>query len=84
MKAAGKAHPMPVANASRGIGRLLERWSSVLLVITLIGVWEAGVRIFDVPRFLLPTPTEIVQLTLDEWSLIQMHSLATIWAIFTG
>ena len=84
MKAAEKAHPMPVAAGGRGIGRLLERWSSMLLVVTLVGVWEAGVRIFDVPRFLLPTPTEIVRLAIDEWALIQMHSLATIWAIFTG
>lgn len=41
-------------------------------------------RYFEVPNFLLPAPTEIAQLFVDEWSLIQMHSLATIWAILTG
>jgi ABC-type nitrate/sulfonate/bicarbonate transport system permease component len=47
-------------------------------------LWEAGVRYFEVPNFLLPAPTDIARLFVEEWSLIQMHSLATIWAILTG
>jgi NitT/TauT family transport system permease protein len=62
----------------------LERWSSTLLVLVLLVAWEFVVRYFDIPRFLLPTPSEIAQLAVAEWSLLQMHSLATIWAIVTG
>ncbi len=67
-----------------GLYRLLERWSSLLLMITLLIIWEACVRIFEIPAFLLPAPTQIAELMVEEWSLIQMHSLATIWAILTG
>ena len=84
MKAIEKAQPLPVAGGGHSVARHLERWSSLLLVVALVIVWEAGVRFFEVPRFLLPTPSEIVRLAIDEWSLIQMHSIATIWAILSG
>ena len=84
MKAIEKLEPLPLANTPQPVGKLLERWSPMLLLIVLVAVWEGAVRFFDVPRFLLPTPSEIVRLTIDEWGLIQMHSLATIWAILTG
>jgi NitT/TauT family transport system permease protein len=61
-----------------------ERWSPALLVLVLIVVWESAVRGLDIPRFLLPAPSEIARLAVDEWSLIQMHSLQTIWSILTG
>lgn len=84
MKALEKAQPLALTGGGNPLGKWLERWSSLLLVIGLLVLWEAAVRFFDVPRFLLPTPSEIVKLIIDEWSLIQMHSLATIWAILTG
>lgn len=62
----------------------LERWSSPLLMMVLLLVWEASVRVFEIPAFLLPAPTQIAELMSDEWSLIYMHSMATIWAILTG
>jgi NitT/TauT family transport system permease protein len=64
--------------------QLIEAWSPLALVIVLLIIWEAGVRFFDVPRFLLPTPSEIVRLGVAEWPLVQMHSLSTIWSIATG
>jgi ABC-type nitrate/sulfonate/bicarbonate transport system permease component len=62
----------------------LERWSPTLLVLGLIAVWEAAVRLLDVPRFLLPAPSEIALLARDEWPLIQMHGLSTIWSVASG
>jgi NitT/TauT family transport system permease protein len=62
----------------------LERWSPALLVLGLIAVWEAAVRLLDVPRFLLPAPSEIALLARDEWPLIQMHGLSTIWSVASG
>ena len=84
MKAIDNLQPIALAVGGNSFARTLERRSSILLIIALVFAWEAAVRFFDVPRFLLPTPTEIVRLTIDEWSLIQMHSLATMWAILTG
>ena len=65
-------------------GRHLERWSTALLVLGLLVLWEAAVRLLDIPRFLLPAPTEVARLAVDEWPLIQMHSLATMLSILTG
>jgi len=64
--------------------RLLRQWGPTLLIVALVALWEAAVRLFDIPRFLLPTPSEIFRLAIDEWPLIQTHALATIWAIATG
>ncbi|NVO13430.1 MAG: ABC transporter permease [Rhodoplanes sp.] len=65
-------------------GHLLERASPALLIVALVAAWEAAVRLLDVPRFLLPAPSEIVALAIAEWGLIQMHSLSTIGSIATG
>ena len=54
------------AKASR-LGRLLESWSSGILIVVLLLLWQTGVRYFEVPNFLLPAPTEIAQLFVDEW-----------------
>ncbi|MEY3741068.1 MAG: hypothetical protein RLZZ192_1744, partial [Pseudomonadota bacterium] len=66
------------------LGRFAQSWSSGILIAVLLLLWETGVRMFEVPNFLLPAPTEIATLFVDEWALIQMHSLATIWAIASG
>ena len=65
-------------------GRYLERASPVILVAILLAAWEAAVQGFDIQRFLLPAPSEIARLAYDEWPLLQMHALQTIWSILTG
>jgi ABC-type nitrate/sulfonate/bicarbonate transport system permease component len=64
--------------------RGIERLGPLLLVIGLVVLWQVLARAFEVPAFLLPAPTDIVRLMIEEWPLIQMHSLATIWSIATG
>jgi len=78
------AKPSATNPKQSGVVRLLEKWSSLLLMISLLIIWEACVRFFEVPAFLLPAPSQIAELMVEEWPLIQMHSLATIWAILTG
>ena len=76
--------PVRKKKPQRSRRQLIEAWSPLALVVVLLIVWEAGVRYFDIPRFLLPTPSEIARLMVAEWSLVQMHSLSTIWSIATG
>ena len=78
------AKPSTTNSKQSGVVGLLEKWSSLLLMICLLIIWEASVRFFEVPAFLLPAPSQIAELMVEEWPLIQMHSLATIWAILTG
>src|SRR5690625_1436596 len=62
----------------------IERYGSFILVVFLVGFWEFSVRYFDVPRFLLPTPSEIAVLMVDEAPLLRMHGTATIISIVLG
>ena len=63
---------------------VIESWSPALLILALLGTWEGCVRAFHVPNFLLPAPTEIARLAVNEWPLLRMHSLYTLWSITTG
>jgi ABC-type nitrate/sulfonate/bicarbonate transport system permease component len=72
------------AAPARNWRRMAERAGPLLLVAVLIVLWEGLTRAFEVPNFLLPTPSDIARLMVAEWPLIQMHSLATLWAIASG
>ena len=74
----------PAAGRSYSLRALVDRFGSLILALFLVGFWEFAVRFFDVPRFLLPTPSEIVTLMFREWPLIQMHATATISSIIAG
>jgi len=54
-----------------------DRFAPALTFIALIAIWEAASRFFNIPRFLLPSPSYIVTGALDQtlstW-------LANIWA----
>ncbi len=75
---------VPSRPPRRSLGRLIEAASPALLVIGLVAFWEWAVPAFDVPRFLLPAPSDIAKLMVAEWGLIQMHALATIGSILAG
>lgn len=77
------APSVPGPQTSSPIG-WLERYSTLWLVVSLIIVWEGLVHLFDIPQFLLPAPSEVMALTINEWDLIQKHSLATIASILSG
>jgi NitT/TauT family transport system permease protein len=62
----------------------LERASPLILVAALIALWEFLEHWLDVPRFLLPAPSDIVRLMVAEHALIWMHAIATIWSIASG
>jgi NitT/TauT family transport system permease protein len=53
-------------------------------VIALVVLWQVLTRALEIPNFLLPAPTDVARLIVDEWPLIQMHSLATIGSIISG
>lgn len=74
----------PPAAPTRNWQRIAERASPTVLVVVLVVLWQLLVRWFEVPAFLLPAPTDVVELMIKEWPLIQMHSLSTIWSILTG
>jgi NitT/TauT family transport system permease protein len=47
-------------------------------------VWEATVRIFNIPVFFLPPPSVIAQAFVDFWGPIYRNSLFTLWTTLIG
>lgn len=45
--------------------RLLERLAPTLLIASILVAWEIGCRVFQVPEFILPTPSTIVEAALN-------------------
>ena len=45
--------------AARRVLRLLDCFAPFAAVIVLLGLWEAGARLLEIPSFLLPTPSAI-------------------------
>jgi NitT/TauT family transport system permease protein len=74
----------PKEPGARHWRRGAERAGPFLLVVLLVVLWQVLTRAFDIPKFLLPAPTDVAQLMVSEWALIQMHSLATIGSIVSG
>jgi NitT/TauT family transport system permease protein len=77
-------NPAQGRSTARNWRRNIERAGPVLLIVLLVVLWQILTRALDVPKFLLPAPTDIATLMVDEWPLIQMHSLATIGSIVSG
>lgn len=74
----------PKGAAASNWRRTAERAGPILLVAALVALWQVLTRAFEVPNFLLPAPTDVAKLMVDEWPLIRMHSLATIASILAG
>lgn len=53
-------------------------WTPVLVAIGVIVLWEACVRIFDVPLYILPAPTKILEALAENRSELAMHTLVTL------
>ncbi len=58
-------------------------WPAGTALLTVL-LWEAGVRVFDVPIFVLPPPSEVLVTIVDERVRLWENSLATLWAVLAG
>ncbi len=59
-------------------------WLSVMTVIALLLIWQFLVRLYEVPRFLLPAPTDIALQMQNDAALIWMHLRHTLLGIAGG
>lgn len=65
---------------SKGLGALVPFGS---LLATLL-IWEAIVRLFNVPVYILPKPSAIFQVAIVQHQYLFKHALSTSWAILLG
>ncbi|PTX64329.1 ABC-type nitrate/sulfonate/bicarbonate transport system permease component [Melghirimyces profundicolus] len=56
----------------------------VLTVLLFLLVWEAGVRLTGIERWLLPAPSGIAASFADSWELIQRHTWPTLQEAVLG
>lgn len=66
--------------ADRAAHRL---WAGLTLVL-LIGLWEAGVRLFHVPPYLLPPPSRVIAVFFTQLPLLLSHAGTTLVEISLG
>lgn len=56
----------------------LRRLTPFLGVLALAAYWELHIRLFQVPRFLVPAPTDIAAATVQEWPTLARNIPATL------
>ena len=57
--------------------------SAVALILILLVLWQAAIRLFNVPDYLLPAPTEIVS-ALGDWSILGGATWVTLQEVIYG
>src|SRR5215467_132128 len=57
---------------------------AALIVVVLLGVWEGYVRLWAVPKWLLPAPSVIAMPLVISWGLLLDHTLVTFVEVVIG
>ena len=83
---------MTVAEREHAVGggrawfrNTLDRYGTPLAIaVTLFAVWELGVRLGNVPAYLLPPPTAVFKSLVHDWKVIYLNITPTLIAIVGG
>src|SRR5262249_58446237 len=82
------AQPATAPRAAPDIGRLRRltgSWApATLIVLVLLGVWEGYVRLWAVPKWLLPAPSVIAMTLVVSRELLLDHALVTFVEVAVG
>jgi putative hydroxymethylpyrimidine transport system permease protein len=79
------ASRMRVAVDRRRIADVCVRYlPSAALVVLAIGIWEGLCRLLDVPSYLWPTPSRIVQDSFDDAGLLGSATIVTVREVVYG
>ncbi len=62
----------------------VQWFPAFILIFSLLVIWEISCRIADVPKWLLPVPTDIVIELYQHWDLLLHHSFVTMYEILIG
>ncbi len=63
---------------------LLGLLPPVIVFVAVAVIWQLAVTIFEVPAFLLPAPTAILDKIIDQWPLLMQNLQATMVAAVLG
>lgn len=63
----------------------MNRWLlPSLILIGLLGIWELGVRLLNLPIWQLPAPSLIGQELVNNWGLLWTHTIVTLQEVILG
>jgi NitT/TauT family transport system permease protein len=66
------------------MAKLIMRLTPLAGVLVFLAIWEVVVRILKVPPYLLPPPSEIVRVFVDEFAKIAFHGWVTLYEMLLG
>src|SRR5699024_1617704 len=58
--------------------------SPVLVIVSILVIWEVSSRVFQIPTWILPAPTLIIQEAINNWQNYQHHIFSTITLTISG
>jgi NitT/TauT family transport system permease protein len=78
-------HATRPAEGRHRLWETLDRYGVPLgLAVALVMVWEFGVRLGNVPAYLLPPPTAVFASLVNDWKVIYLNIYPTLIAIIGG
>jgi NitT/TauT family transport system permease protein len=86
-KKGGGEGSVGLSGASLGLGDHRTKFESLIIVlvaIVIIGGAEFLLKWFNVPQYVLPTPSQIVMALFTEWKFIWPHLLTTLYELLVG
>ncbi|HEX9844277.1 MAG TPA: ABC transporter permease [bacterium] len=66
-------------------GRGYERWLyPAVLIGTMVGLWELGVRALELPHYILPAPSEVLEALVAQRAVFLRHTAITALEVLAG
>jgi len=85
MIVAGERSATPSEASHRRLWDKLDRYGVPLgLAVALVVGWEFGVKLGNVPAYLLPPPTAVFASLVNDWKVIYLNTFPTLIAILGG
>ena len=66
------------------MAKLIMKLTPLAGVLVFLGVWEVVVRVLKVPAYLLPPPSEIIRVFVDEFAKLAFHGWVTLYEMLLG
>ena len=69
----------------RRVSSFAATWlPSIVIILGILGVWEGYVRLFDVPKWLLPAPSVVGATIVEDIGLLSRHTWVTLKEVVIG
>ncbi len=82
MTTATAVAPKPTQNQM--LKRLMSLATQVAGVAIFLAIWQVGVTVFEVPKYFLPSPTDIFQVFVKEIAKLLTHGWITTYEMLAG